>query len=535
MPSVERSDNGRPTVSCRRHPARVPKLPAVTAYRVLGTAGAAILACAGWAAGALPVHQPDTPLWLIHWRDHSRPALLGGYLGLTLLTVAWWWAGRELQRHGGVDRRSLLTTLALWSSPLLLGPPLFSRDVYSYLAQGSMVLTDIDVYRFGVSRLGGRLAAEVPAMWQHTPAPYGPLFLGLAAVVAGLVGTKVTVGILGMRLLALAGVGLLVVFLPRLARHCGVPPMAALWLGVLNPLVPLHLIAGAHNEAVMLGLLVPGLCLAFERRFVLATVLVTLAALVKAPAVAGLLVVVSLWAPYRLGGLAALRAGGVMAALRAGGVMAALRAGVPALLGTAAIAAVTTAAVSAVTGIGYGWLAALSTPISKHSWSLSSALGRGSTALLEALGVEAGEAPMRFWLWAGLLAALGTAAFAWWHRHRLGPAYALGLALAAVALLGPATRPWYGLWGLVPLAASAPPGRVRGLVAAGATALAFVTMPDGFGPDGDKFLLAVAGVLLGVVAVLLVLATRAHPRALPGGIAAPLPERIAAPLPGTPR
>ncbi|MFY1672497.1 polyprenol phosphomannose-dependent alpha 1,6 mannosyltransferase MptB [Plantactinospora sp. WMMB334] len=451
------------------------RLPAVLAYRILGTAGTMILGCAGLAAGALPVDQTGAALWLTDWRHYPGPALICGYVGLTMLVAAWWWAGRDLRRPGGADVRGLLTTLALWTCPLLLGPPLFSRDVYSYLAQGTMVLAGADVYEHGVSRFGGPFAAEVPQMWQQTPAPYGPVFLGLAAVVAAVAGTTAAAGVIGMRVVALLGVVLLAIFLPRLARHSGVEPGAATWLGVLNPLVPLHLVAGAHNEAVMLGLLVAGLCLAFEQRFALATVLVTLAALVKAPAAAGLLVVVALARPYW----------GIWSAT----------------LRTAGLAGLTAVAATAATGLGYGWITALGTPFYKHSWSISSALGRASHRLTEAAGLDLGTAPMRFWLWAGLLAALGGMALAWWHRRRLGPTYVLGLALAAVAVLGPATRPWYVLWGLVLIAAAAPQRPVRLLASLTAAGVAFLTLPSGFGPDPAQLALATTGVALGIVAV----------------------------------
>ena len=41
--------------------------------------------------------------------------------------------------------------------------------------------------------------------------------------------------------------------------------MAALWLGALNPLVLFHLIAGGHNEALMLGAMLAGLVVAWHR------------------------------------------------------------------------------------------------------------------------------------------------------------------------------------------------------------------------------------------------------------------------------
>ena len=57
-----------------------------------------------------------------------------------------------------------------------------------------------------------------------------------------------------MRLLALLGVYLIARYLPRLARACGVEPSLAVWAGLLNPLVLMHFVSGAHNDALMLGL-----------------------------------------------------------------------------------------------------------------------------------------------------------------------------------------------------------------------------------------------------------------------------------------
>ncbi|MFF5217932.1 polyprenol phosphomannose-dependent alpha 1,6 mannosyltransferase MptB [Micromonospora sp. NPDC000442] len=465
----------------------------VSAYRLMGGVGTALLAVAGCGAGALPVRDA---LWWTALRHADRPALVVGYAGLTLLTLAWWWAGRDLRRPGRTPdntarARGAAVTLACWVGPLLLAPPMFSRDVYSYLAQGAMVLADLDVYRVGVAHLGGHLAAEVPQMWQQTPAPYGPVFLSLAAGVSWFTGGHLALGVLTLRLVALAGVTLLVINLPRLAQHCGVDPAAALWLGVLNPLVPLHLVAGAHNEAVMLGLLVLGLRLALADRFGAATVLVTFAALVKVPALLGLLVV---------GALAARRLGVGRAVVRVVG-----------------LTVVSGVAVTWASGIGYGWMDALATPVYRHSWSVSTALGRGAQRLAETLDLDLGAAPMRAGVLLGLLGLLAVAVVAWHQRRRLGPPYAVGLVLLAVALLGPATRPWYALWGLVLLAAAAPHGWPRQAAALAAMVLAFAVLPSGFGPDLGQAVLAAAGVLVGLAAVgVLWLLTRSAPLALAG-------------------
>jgi hypothetical protein len=230
--------------------------------RRLGFAGSVLLALGGSAVGALPASDPFGSVpGLRELRGAPGVALVCGYLGLTLLVAAWLRLGRLVDRDEHSPRR-LLAVLAWWAAPLTVAPPLFSQDVYSYLAQGAMVGHGIDVYTFGPSALGGPLVADIPPIWQDTPAPYGPVFLTVAAAVARATDINVPLGVLGLRAVALVGVGLLAVWLPRLARRCGVSPSRALWLGVLNPLVLAHLVAGAHNDALMLGLLVCGLAAA---------------------------------------------------------------------------------------------------------------------------------------------------------------------------------------------------------------------------------------------------------------------------------
>jgi len=60
------------------------------------------------------------------------------------------------------------------------------------------------------------------------------------------------------RALAAAGVTLIAVSLAVLARRVGVPVARALWLFLACPIVVVHLIGGAHNDAMMVGLLVAG-------------------------------------------------------------------------------------------------------------------------------------------------------------------------------------------------------------------------------------------------------------------------------------
>src|SRR5207244_2311483 len=75
---------------------------------------------------------------------------------------------------------------------------------------------------------------------------------------------------------------------PLLARACGVDEAKAIWIGLLNPLIFLHFVSAAHNDALMVGLLIAGIALAMEKKPIPALVLVSLAGAVKAPALLGL-------------------------------------------------------------------------------------------------------------------------------------------------------------------------------------------------------------------------------------------------------
>ncbi|NUR40580.1 MAG: polyprenol phosphomannose-dependent alpha 1,6 mannosyltransferase MptB [Streptomyces sp.] len=436
--------------------------------QILGLAGTTVLAAGGETAGALPVRDLLNPA-----SAHAAVGLIGVYFGVVLLIAAWALLGRLIRTPERPTPRKLLLVLVLWATPLLLAPPLFSRDVYSYLAQGAMVDAHMDVYAHGPAQLGGPLADEVAPVWQHTAAPYGPVFLAVASALAGLTHGELPAGLFGMRLVALCGVALMAAALPRLARHSGADPAAALWLGALNPLVLLHLVAGAHNDAIMLGLLGAGLVAALGRWPVVGAVLVTLAALVKAPAVLGLAAVVVLQ-------------------LRAG------RSPTKAVLATALAAAATTVAATAVAGTGYGWIRALDTPVSPQNWALTSLLGRATGALLEHLGSDLAPLAVPAWHALGLALTSVLVAGIWW-RLRPRPVYALGLSLAAVAAFGPAIRPWYALWGLFLIAAAAPTTSVRHRVAAVTGVLALATLPSGGPADAAQLVLAVSGGVLAVV------------------------------------
>jgi hypothetical protein len=252
-----------------------------------------------------------------------------------------------------------------------------------------------------------------------------------------------------------------------------------MWLGVLNPLVLLHLIGDAHNEALMLGLMCVGLVLALEYRPALGAVVITLGALVKAPAGLAIAFLIPIWASQLEGRRQWLRA-----AQRAIGV-----------------AAFTAVIVTALAGTGFGWIRTLDTPTRARTWmSLTTDLGWITGTLLHHMdGPSVDETRQVFWL-AGLVVAAGVTLVLWRRSQRIGPVAALGLCLAAFVVAGPVVHPWYLLWAVVPLAAASQSPMIRRTVAIGSAALLLLVMPGGIKPGVP----AVIGAALGLTTVLVI-------------------------------
>jgi alpha-1,6-mannosyltransferase len=322
---------------------------------------------------------------------------------------------------------------------------------------------------------------SVPSLWRETPAPYGPLFLWIGRGISTLTGENVVAAVLCHRLVVLIGVGLIVWATPRLARRCGVADVSALWLGAANPLLIMHLVAGVHNEALMLGLMLTGVEYALrgldslpgtERgpwlMLIGGAVLIVLSCQVKLPSLLALGFVTMALA-HRYGGT-------LKALLLSGGAMAGLALGVMALVGWAS-------------GLGFGWLFTLGTANVVRSWMSPPtllALGTGRVGVVLGLGDHTTAV---LGLTRGIGVLIIAVAVAWLlvavFRGRLHPIGGLGVALGVTVLLFPVVQPWYLLWAIIPLAAWATRPGFRVAVIA-------ITLIIGiFGPtaNGDRFAL----------------------------------------------
>ncbi|WP_051110727.1 polyprenol phosphomannose-dependent alpha 1,6 mannosyltransferase MptB [Longispora albida] len=223
--------------------------------RWAGFAGAVGLAAAGYAGGALPEANLRSTLGSILRDQPGAVVLFLAGAGL----LCWAWA--RLAKTA-LTVRWVLVTAALWAVPLLVAPPLTSRDVYAYACQGETFASGLSPYEQGVAALPCTWLDTVSHIWRDTPAPYGPGFVLIAGAVAGLAGGNLLAAVALFRVAALGGLLLIAWQLPVLARRCGVAEDRALWLGLAGPLTGLHLVSGAHNDALMMGFVLAGLAVA---------------------------------------------------------------------------------------------------------------------------------------------------------------------------------------------------------------------------------------------------------------------------------
>jgi alpha-1,6-mannosyltransferase len=321
--------------------------------------------------------------------------------------------------------------LWLWSLPLLLAPPLFSRDAYSYAGQGRIVHIGLDPYRYGPAAIAEQYSQNVDPMWLYTPAPYGPLQLQIQHLIVDIAGPNHPyAAAVAMRLPALLGVALIAFLLPKIASRFGYDVGMTTWLAVLNPLVVMHLLGGAHNDALMLGLMVLGVYLAVEKRPWLAAIAIALAGAIKAPGLVAILIVAALEARRRKGRVPTVREVFRELTRVGGGCLAGFF------------------VITALCGLGFGWLGALGVPSAVRSvLSPVTVVGMGLEHVLTWLQVpNALDTTVTVVQRIGQVLGILLCARVAWRLGPVAPLRGLAWVVTIIVLTGPVVHPWYLIW-----------------------------------------------------------------------------------------
>ncbi len=373
--------------------------------------------------------------------------------GLILLTRVWVGFLGYLRRNEGFPVKRVVLVVTIWAVPLLLAPPLFSRDVYTYAAQGEMVSHHINPYSYGPNVLGQTpFNTLADSVWSGAESPYGPTFLTVDGTVDQASGHQILADLVLLRLLEVAGIALMVAATPLLARSLKHDPAHAVLLGAGSPLVLLSLLAGDHNDALMVGLLVAGLAVAKRFGTVPGVILCALAAGVKSPAALGVLFLGWAWA----------------------GPSASTRRRIAHTAAAGAIALVTMEVMALISGTGWGWVRTTSTADASFTGVTPiNVVARSVSILSHMLQVPISTMEARpVFSVLGLLIAVYIGYRLLLRTPRDGVVLCLGLTLLVLALLGPIVWAWYVTWGVVVVAPAAV-GRLRTAVIVISTFWAF--------------------------------------------------------------
>ncbi|GED98287.1 polyprenol phosphomannose-dependent alpha 1,6 mannosyltransferase MptB [Gordonia crocea] len=438
----------------------------------VGTLGSILVALGAFGVADIPrintVAQNAGWAWITYGHGKTLAAVTF-WTGVAVLVYCWVRIGRRVADTGRppVPVRHIQATVLAWAAPLTMTVPVYSRDVYAYLAQAQVFRAGFNPYSDGPVHAPGPMVDSMAQVWSATTAPYGPTFMWLGRAVAALADDNVILGVQLMRAVLIPGLLASLWAVPRLARRFGASPQQGLWLALLNPMILIHLVAGAHVELLMMGVLVTGVTLAATGRHATGLAVLGLAATIKITAAIAIPFVFWIW-------LAHLREKGrddAVGPRRTAAVFAAT-AGIPLAVFTA---------ITLASGLGLGWLTGLGWAGRIINWlSLPTLVGHLITWAAAPWQAWNLQSVLVYTRGAGMV--LLAAILCWlWIRFRHDARSAMTgmvLAMLAVLLLEPSTLPWYYTWVLCLAVALPLAPWIRAVVVAASTVQLIVFQPD---------------------------------------------------------
>jgi hypothetical protein len=249
---------------------------------VLGIGALSVLLCVTAAAGpsfVVPAGRQDFTTWIagpLHGIVSRTLTAEQSVLVLVAMCVCY---AATLAWGSSVRARWVVMAIVLLHVLYAIAPPLISKDVFSYISYARLGASHgTNPYQHAPFLFPNDPAYPFVA-WRHVGSAYGPLFtvatypLALVSVPVAMWTIKVVTAIASLGLVALTW---------RCAERMGRDPLkAAIWVG-LNPILLVYGVGGAHNDLIMLALMMGALALTLEKREGSAAAAVVLAGAIKA-------------------------------------------------------------------------------------------------------------------------------------------------------------------------------------------------------------------------------------------------------------
>ncbi len=161
--------------------------------------------------------------------------------------------------------QAVLISIAVLNVVVLLAPPLFSTDLFSYIAYGRLGATyHLNPYLYGPSAIFlDPLYSYIGSQWVHTPTAYGPLFTALSYPLAHL---SISANVFIYKAIGAVSSLVIVGGVWYAAKRRGIDQVKAVALVGLNPILLVYGVGGGHNDLLMLAILVVGLCVLLSER-----------------------------------------------------------------------------------------------------------------------------------------------------------------------------------------------------------------------------------------------------------------------------
>lgn len=201
-----------------------------------------------------------------------------------------------------MDRRLLCAAIVVLVAGFAVAPILLSHDVYSYVDYARLgVVHGLDPYVYPPAAEPFD-PAYAHVTWIDATSAYGPLFTLATYPLAWLPVGWAVAALKAVAALSVLGTAFVVA---RVAPSRGVSPLGAAAFVALNPLVLIHVVGGAHNDALAMLAATLGIAAMLVAREVSAGAAFVAAFAIKAPAaIAAPFALVSMarmepFAPYR--------------------------------------------------------------------------------------------------------------------------------------------------------------------------------------------------------------------------------------------